>query len=97
LTYERALQLRRLACELPLSALVLETDAPDMPPHWLYRTTEQRALGAVQGRNSPAELPRIAQALADLRGLPLNSLAAATSANALRVLPKLAGCSVEGH
>jgi TatD DNase family protein len=90
LTYERSLQLRRLACELPLSALVLETDAPDIPPQWLYQTAEQRALGATQGCNSPAELPRIAQVLAGLRGLPLTDLAAATSANACRVLPKLA-------
>lgn len=97
LTYERSLQLRRLACDLPLSTLVLETDAPDIPPQWLYQTAEQRAHGAAQGRNSPAELPRIAQVLADLRGLSLNSLAAATSANALRVLPKLAGCSVAEH
>jgi TatD DNase family protein len=90
LTYERSLQLRRLARELPLSAIVLETDAPDSPPQWLYQTAQQRALGATQGRNSPAELPRIAQVLADLRGLPLTDLAAATSANAGRVLPKLA-------
>jgi TatD DNase family protein len=90
LTYERSLQLRRLACELPLSAIVLETDAPDIPPQWLYQTAEQRALGAAQGRNSPGELPRIAQVLADLRSLPLTDLAAATSANAYRVLPKLA-------
>ncbi len=34
LTYERALQLRRLASTLPLDAIVMETDAPDMPPHW---------------------------------------------------------------
>jgi TatD DNase family protein len=90
LTYERSLQLRRLACELPLSALVLETDAPDIPPQWLYQTAEQRAQGAVQGRNSPEELPRIAQVLAVLRGLPITDLAAATSANACRVLPQLA-------
>jgi TatD DNase family protein len=90
LTYERSLQLRRLARELPLSAIVLETDAPDIPPQWLYQTAQQRALGATQGRNSPAELPRIAQVLADLRGLPLTDLAAATSANACRVLPQLA-------
>ena len=89
LTYERSLQLRRLACELPLSALVLETDAPDIPPHWLYQTAEQRARGAPQGRNSPAELPRIAQVLAGLRGLPLGDLAQVCSANACRVLPKL--------
>jgi TatD DNase family protein len=90
LTYERSLQLRRLACELPLSAVVLETDAPDIPPQWLYQTADQRALGAAQGRNSPAELPRIAQVLAELRGLPLSDLAMASSHNACRVLPKLA-------
>jgi TatD DNase family protein len=90
LTYERSLQLRRLACELPLSALVLETDAPDIPPQWLYQTAEQRALGAAQGRNNPAELPRIAQVLAGLRGVSLTDLAAASTRNAHRVLPKLA-------
>ena len=90
LTYERSLQLRRLACELPLSALVLETDAPDIPPQWLYQTAEQRAQGAKQGRNSPAELPRIAQVLAELRGVLLTDLAAASTANACRVLPQLA-------
>ncbi len=90
LTYERSLQLRRLASELPLSALVLETDAPDIPPQWLYQTAEQRALGVPQGRNSPAELPRIAQVLANLRGLSLADLAAATRANAQRALPQLA-------
>ena len=93
LTYERSLQLRRLACELPLSAIVLETDAPDIPPHWLYQTAEQRAQGALQGRNSPAELPRIAQVLADLRSVLLDDLAEASARNAQRVLPKLAGAS----
>ena len=34
MTYERALQLRQLAMALPLEAMVLETDAPDIPPHW---------------------------------------------------------------
>lgn len=90
LTYDRALQLRRLAVDLPLEALVLETDAPDMPPHWLYQTAEQRALGQAQGRNSPAELPRIAQVLADVRGMSIEDLAQASTHNACRVLPKLA-------
>jgi TatD DNase family protein len=90
LTYERSLQLRRLACDLPLSALVLETDAPDIPPQWLYQTAALRAQGAMQGRNSPAELPRIAQQLAQLRGISLADLAHATCSNAHRVLPKLA-------
>lgn len=90
LTYERSLQLRRLASELPASALVLETDAPDIPPQWLYKTAEQRAMGAVQGRNSPAELPRIAQVMAQLRGVDLAQLADTTTRNAHRVLPQLA-------
>jgi len=89
LTYDRALQLRRLATELPLSAIVLETDAPDIPPHWLYTTAEQRTAGQPQGRNEPAELPRIAQVLADLRGISLDTLAAATCANARNALPRL--------
>ena len=90
-TFDRALQVRRLAVELPLDALVMETDSPDIPPHWLYRTAEQRAAGQAQGRNEPAELPRIAAALAELRGIALDELAAATSRNAVAALPRLAG------
>ena len=92
LTFDRALQLRRLATELPLSALVLETDAPDIPPHWLYKTQAQRKseLGlAVQARNEPSELPRIGAVLAQLRGLSVSDIAAVTLANAQRVLPQL--------
>ena len=89
LTFDRALQLRRLARELPLNALVLETDAPDIPPRWLYRTQAERAQGAVMGRNEPAELVRIAQCLAELRGMPLADLAQASTANAMQALPKL--------
>lgn len=89
LTYDRALQLRRLAAELPPDALVMETDAPDIPPHWLYTTAEQRAAGQPQGRNAPGELPRIAQTMAQLRGQPLHALQASTTANALAALPRL--------
>ncbi|MGH6626804.1 MAG: TatD family hydrolase [Burkholderiaceae bacterium] len=89
LTYERALQLRRLAAELPLHSLVLETDAPDIPPHWLYTTAAQRAAGQAQGRNAPGELPRIAQVLAELRGMALDDLALATRRNAVSALPRL--------
>ena len=89
LTFERALQLRHLAATLPLESIVLETDAPDIPPHWLYATAEQRAAGMPQGRNEPAELPRIAQAMADLRGIGVEALAIATRRNALQALPKL--------
>ena len=89
-TYERAQQVRRLAAELPLAALVAETDAPDIPPHWLYRTAAQRADGAPQGRNEPAELARIGEVLAQLRGMSAQELASATTANAIDALPKLA-------
>lgn len=88
-TYERALQLRRLVTTLPLEAIVLETDAPDMPPHWLYKTAQQRAAGEVQARNEPAQLPRIGAVIAELRGMTPADLAAATSRNAVMALPRL--------
>lgn len=90
LTFDRALQIRRLATELPATALVLETDAPDIPPQWLYRSAEQRAAGAVQGRNQPSELPRIAAELAGLRGIGLAELAEACRANVHAALPRMA-------
>ena len=92
LTFDRALQLRRLATELPLSALVLETDAPDIPPHWLYKTQAERKSEhglSVQARNEPSELPRMGAVLAQLRGLSVSDIAAATLTNAQRVLPQL--------
>jgi TatD DNase family protein len=88
-TYERATRLRALAQNLPLDAIVLETDAPDMPPHWLYTDAAARAAGAPQARNTPGQLPRIGAAIAGLRGVPANELARATSANAARALPRL--------
>jgi TatD DNase family protein len=90
-TYERALQLRRLAAQLPPEAIVMETDAPDIPPHWLYTTAEARAAGQPQGRNSPAELPRIGAELAALRGLQPEPWARQTRANACAALPGLQG------
>jgi TatD DNase family protein len=90
LTFEPARQLRRLASELPMSALVLETDAPDIPPQWLYVPAADRAAGVPQGINHPRELPRIGAALAALRGRNVVDVARATSDNARRVLPRLA-------
>lgn len=88
MTYDRAQRLRSLACALPLEALVMETDAPDMPPHWLYATAAERAQGRAQGRNEPGELPRIASELAALRGLDPATLQSATTANLLDALPR---------
>jgi TatD DNase family protein len=89
-TFEPARRLQALAASLPLTALVMETDAPDIPPQWLYATAAQRLAGQAQGVNSPAELPRIAQVVAGLRGITDDALAQATTANALAALPKLA-------
>ena len=44
---------RRAPCRS--TAIVMETDSPDIPPQWLYRTAEARAAGATM-RNEPAEL-----------------------------------------
>jgi TatD DNase family protein len=89
-TFEAAQKIRGLAASLPLSALVLETDAPDIPPQWLYATAAEREAGRPQGVNTPAELPRIGQVVADLRGITVDALAEATSANACVALPGLA-------
>ncbi len=78
MTFDRARNIRRLAASLPAESLVLETDAPDISPAWVH-----------PGRNQPAELARIAQVLAELRGLSLEAVAELTTANAARVLPAL--------
>lgn len=90
MTFDRALQIRRLAANLPETALALETDAPDIPPHWLYRPAGERSTSGPSARNEPAELPRIAQTLAALRGWTLEQTAAITSANVRTALPRLA-------
>ena len=91
-TFETAHQIRRIAQSAPASALVLETDSPDIPPHWLYRTAAERAAQSPplpQARNEPSEVAGIAPSLAALRGIALAELAALTRANALAVMPRL--------
>ncbi|WP_244815697.1 TatD family hydrolase [Caballeronia sp. Lep1P3] len=78
LTFERARQIRRLATELPLDAIVLETDAPDIAPAWRYK-----------GRNTPDQVPGIAKVLAQLRGIDEPALSIGTTANAHAALPRL--------
>jgi TatD DNase family protein len=95
MTFERALQLRRLAATLPDTVPVLETDAPDIPPQWLYVKAQDRAAQAAS-RNEPAQLPRIAQTLAELRGWTLEETALRTSANVLAALPRLGSLPLDG-
>ncbi len=87
MTYPRALKIRALAQTLPIEAIVLETDAPDIAPIWLTQST-QNSIG-IKARNSPKELIKIAQVLADLRGLQLAQVTDITTKNALEILPKL--------
>jgi TatD DNase family protein len=89
MTFERALQIRHLAASVPDTVPVLETDAPDIPPQWLYVKAEQRAAQA-PARNEPSQLPQIAHTLAALRGWSLDETAVRTSANVHAALPRLA-------
>jgi TatD DNase family protein len=92
MTFERALQIRHLAATLAETVPVLETDAPDIPPQWLYVKAADRVARAAQppSRNEPSQLPRIANTLAALRGWTLEETAARTSANVRAALPRLA-------
>ncbi len=89
-TFEAARAIRHLAASLPVDSLVMETDSPDIPPQWLYKTVAKRSSGESQGINEPGELPRIAQYIAELRGISPDALMVATSNNAMQALPKLA-------
>ena len=71
MTHPGSTRIRQLASTLPLEAIVLETDAPDIPPVWLNG-----------GRNSPGELAQIAETLSELRGISRHEAEAVTSGNA---------------
>ncbi|MEX3775461.1 TatD family hydrolase [Pseudomonas sp. MYb118] len=70
-TWPQALRMHRVLADLPLDAVVLETDSPDMAP----------AMFPGQ-RNSPAHLPAICAALAEIMAISAEQLAAASTANA---------------
>lgn len=73
-TYARAKRLRKVAAQVPLDQLLLETDAPDQPD------CESRGT-----RNEPARLLRVLAEIAKLRGMEPEALAEATTANARRL------------
>lgn len=79
MTWPRALHLQELAMTLPLESIVLETDAPDIPPAWIGR----------DGRNSPEQLPAIAGDLARLRKVSLEEVIEKTTQNVHEVLPHM--------
>jgi TatD DNase family protein len=79
LTYERSKQIRRLAATLPEECIVLETDAPDIPPAFLSSGQP----------NEPQYLRQTAEVLAELRGVDLVRIALTTRMASRKALPAL--------
>ena len=75
LTYQRSNKIRQLARLLPIEAIVLETDAPDMV------VSQHRG-----ERNSPEYLHHVLSALAEVRQADPEVLAQQTTANARELL-----------
>jgi len=75
MTFPRAAKLHRLATNLPLESIVLETDAPDMPP-----------VTCRQSHNTPLHLFDNFRSLVTLRDDPAHEIADQTTRNALDVL-----------
>jgi TatD DNase family protein len=78
LTFQNARRLREVAAELPLERVLLETDCPYLAPHPLRGR-----------RNEPANLALIAEELARLRRISLETLLAQTEKNAEAAFPGL--------
>lgn len=73
-TYKNANELRRVVAQTPLERIVLETDAPYLPPH------PHRGK-----RNEPGFLPLTADRVAALHGISLEEVAHATANNAIHL------------
>lgn len=85
-TFSRAKQIRRLATELPIDAIVLETDAPDIAPAWL---SDDQFGEQHKARNTPGEVAGVARVMAELRGVPERELAHVMWRNSVAALPRL--------
>ena len=79
ITWTRNRRGREAASRVPLERLLIETDAPDLPP------APTKPANAPETTNEPANLLRVAETLAELRGLPLQMVAEATWRNAGRL------------
>ncbi len=78
MTFSGSTRIRKLAAELPLESIVLETDAPDIAPAW-----------ANEARNEPANLAQFVETLAELRNMAVEEIARVTTENARSVLSRL--------
>ncbi|AEG93073.1 TatD family hydrolase [Ramlibacter tataouinensis] len=70
LTFKSAADLREVAAFVPLDRLLIETDSPYLAPVPFRGKT-----------NNPSYVPYVARQIAELRGLPVEAVAAHTSAN----------------
>ena len=74
MTYARANKTRETVTQLPLDAIVLETDAPDMP------------LSGFQGQgNTPLQIIKVAKTLAELRNEKIETITKTTTENAQQI------------
>ncbi|NWK44148.1 TatD family hydrolase [Ralstonia pickettii] len=86
-TFSRANRVRRLAQDMPIESIVLETDAPDLAPAWLADDQFGEQGGV---RNAPSEVARIAGAMAQLRDISIEALAEQARRNSIDAIPRLA-------
>jgi TatD DNase family protein len=78
LTFKKAEELQEVAKTVPLDRILIETDSPYLAP-----------LPFRGKRNQPAYVGRVAAKLAELKGLPLAEVEAATTANFHRLFTKV--------
>ena len=74
ITHDRNKKGAIAAAAVSSDRLLIETDSPDIPPS-----------GVEQGQNEPALLPRVAQRLAEIRGVAVDKIAEETCTNAVRI------------
>jgi len=72
----RSPQMQKLVAALPLERLVLETDAPALPP-------------VKGGVNTPANVTESLREVARIKGVGVDEAATVTSENAVRLFPRL--------
>ncbi len=72
-TFKNAAEMQAVARECPLDRMLVETDSPFLTP-----------IPFRGQRNEPMRVPLVAAKIAELRGVPVDDVAAATTANAIR-------------
>ncbi len=80
LTFRNATDLREVARFVPLERILIETDSPYLAPVPHRGKT-----------NNPSYVPFVAQQIAEIKGLPLEEVAQATSRNFERLFDRTMG------